>query len=52
LPQIDLELVADCKAQNPNFGQRVAPPSQAVEPPAASPPPPAATPQLAPAPQT
>jgi hypothetical protein len=22
LPQINLQLVADCKAQNPNFGQR------------------------------
>jgi hypothetical protein len=29
LPKIDLQLVADCKAQNPNFGQRNAPPSQA-----------------------
>jgi hypothetical protein len=32
LPQINLQLVADCKAQNPNFGQRIAPPSQAVQP--------------------
>jgi hypothetical protein len=32
LPQIDLRLVADCKVQNPNFGQRVVPPSQAGEP--------------------
>src|SRR5947208_4220544 len=33
LPQIDPRLVADCKVQNPNFGQRVAPPSKAGEPP-------------------
>ena len=26
LPEIDLQLVADCKAQNPNFGQRRASP--------------------------
>jgi len=36
LPKIDLQLVADCKAQNPNFGQRNAPPSQAAQPPAQS----------------
>jgi hypothetical protein len=53
LPQIDLQLVADCKAQNPNFGQRIAPPSQAVQPLGeASPPQPPATPQVAPAPRT
>src|SRR5262249_51376269 len=53
LPQINLQLVADCKAQNPNFGQRNAPPSQAPQPPMeASPLPRAATPQGAPAPQT
>jgi hypothetical protein len=36
LPQINPQLVADCKAQNPNFGQRKRnpPPSQATEPPA------------------
>jgi len=33
LPQINLQLVADCKAQNPNFGQRNALPSQAGQPP-------------------
>jgi len=50
LPQINLQLVADCKAQNPNFGQRNAPPSQAARPPVeASPFPRAATPQVAPA---
>ena len=36
LPQINPQLVADCKAQNPNFGQRNAPPSQAAQPPAQS----------------
>ena len=52
LPKIDLQLVADCKAQNPNFGQRNAPPSQAAQPPARSSPlPRAATPQGAPAQQ-
>jgi hypothetical protein len=50
LPQINLQLVADCKVQNPNFGQRNAPPSQAARPPVeASPFPRAATPQVAPA---
>jgi hypothetical protein len=44
LPQIDQQLVADCKAQNPNFGQRNAPPSQATEPPPASAPAPTAVP--------
>jgi hypothetical protein len=33
LPQIDPKLVADCKVQNPNFGQRVARPPQPGEPP-------------------
>jgi hypothetical protein len=43
LPLINLQFVADCKAQNPNFGQRNALPSQAVEPPVQiSPPQPAA----------
>jgi hypothetical protein len=52
LPKIDLQLVADCKAQNPNLGQRHAPPSQAAQPPAQSSPlPRAATPQVAPAQQ-
>ena len=32
LPQIDPKLVADCKTQNPNFGQRVARPPQPPEP--------------------
>ena len=32
LPQIDPKLVADCKVQNPNFGQRVARPLQPGEP--------------------
>src|SRR5215467_10511921 len=32
LPQIDPKLVADCKIQNPNFGQRVARPPQPGEP--------------------
>jgi hypothetical protein len=50
LPQIDGQLVADCKAQNPNFGQRATPPLQATEPSArVSPLPQAASPQLAPA---
>ena len=46
LPQINPQLVADCKAQNPNFGQgnRNAPlPSQPVEPPAQTNPPPPRT---------
>ena len=34
LPQIDQALVAECKAQNPNFGQRKAAPSQTAEQPA------------------
>ena len=36
LPKIDPQLVADCKAQNPNFGQRNATPSQAAPPPGQS----------------
>ena len=32
LPQIDPKLVADCKMQNPNFGQRLARPPQPAEP--------------------
>jgi hypothetical protein len=59
LPQIDPQLVADCKAQNPNFGQRRAGPTRtteraapAAEPPVqASPPPPAAAPQPVPQPR-
>ena len=42
LPQINPQLVADCKAQNPNFGRsnrNAPPPSQAVEPPAQTNPP-------------
>jgi hypothetical protein len=50
LPRIDLQLLSDCKAQNPNFGQRNALPSQTAQPPVeASPLPRAATPQGAPA---
>jgi hypothetical protein len=50
LPPINLQLVADCKALNPNFGQRNALPSQAGQPPVeASPLPRGATPQVAPA---
>jgi hypothetical protein len=49
LPPINLQLVADCKAQNPNFGQRNALPLQTGQPPVeASPLPRAATPQVAP----
>jgi len=40
LPQIDSQIVAACRARNPNFGQRKAPPADAAPP---SPPPPAAT---------
>jgi hypothetical protein len=38
LPQISPQLVADCRSQSPNFGQRKrnVPPSQATEPPAQS----------------
>jgi hypothetical protein len=41
LPQTDPGLVADCRAQNPNFGQRTAPASKAGEPPAQASPRPA-----------
>src|SRR6266851_4259210 len=47
LPQIDLQLVAACKARNPNFGQRNAPPADAAAP---IPPPPAGTEPTAAAP--
>ena len=40
LPQIDPKLVADCKIQNPNFGQRVARPPQPGEPAIQASPPP------------
>jgi hypothetical protein len=50
VPQLDFQLVADCKAQNPNFGQGNAPPSPAAQAPVGgSPLPRAATPQVAPA---
>jgi hypothetical protein len=45
LPNIDPQLVADCKAQNPNFGQRDARPSQAAQPPGQASPLPRAAPQ-------
>jgi hypothetical protein len=45
LPQIDPQLVADCKVQNPNFGQRIATPSQAAQPPGQSSPLPRGTSQ-------
>jgi arylsulfatase A-like enzyme len=50
LPQIDPQLVAACKASNPNFAQGNAPPAQTGTPP--NPPPPAASgpTTLAPAP--
>jgi len=49
LPQIDLQLVAECKAQNPSFGQGNAAPSQAAPPPVQTTPLPGApTPQEAP----
>src|SRR5262249_46766418 len=45
-PKIALQLLVQCKAQNPNLGQRNAPPSQAAQPPAQSGPlPRAVTPQ-------
>jgi hypothetical protein len=44
LPHIDASLIADCKTQNPKFGQRRAPPSQAAEPQTGAPAP-AASPQ-------
>jgi hypothetical protein len=40
LPQIDPKVVADCKIQNPNFGQRVARPPQPGESPIQASPPP------------
>jgi len=40
LPQIDPQIVAACKARNPDFGQRNAPPAGAAPP---NPPPPART---------
>jgi N-acetylglucosamine-6-sulfatase len=40
LPQIDPQIIAACKARNPNFGQRNGPPPDAAP---ANPPPPAAT---------
>ena len=46
LPEIDLQLVADCKAQNPNFGQRRASPVPAGD--SANPTPPIEPPQVAP----
>jgi hypothetical protein len=46
LPEIDLQLVADCKAQNPNFGQRRASPAPAGD--SASPAPAIAPLQVAP----
>jgi hypothetical protein len=48
LPKVDMRLVADCKVQNPNFGQRMAPrtPEPTVQ---ASPR--ATNPQVAPTPQ-
>jgi hypothetical protein len=49
LPPIDLQLVANCKARNPNFGQRNALPETVTEPGTqAGPIPPAASPQVAP----
>jgi N-acetylglucosamine-6-sulfatase len=53
LPQIDPQLVAACKAQNPSFGERGqkrAPPDAA--PPAATPPPPATPPAGGPTPRS
>jgi hypothetical protein len=47
LPKIDLGLVADCKVQSPNFGQRMAPRWQTAEPPMVESPR-VATPQVAP----
>ncbi len=51
LPQVDPQLVASCKLENPRFGQRQAPGSAAGEQPSpASPPPPAAIAQNTPTP--
>jgi N-acetylglucosamine-6-sulfatase len=47
LPQIDPQIVAACKARNPNFGQRNAPPADAAPP---APPPPADPTAATPAP--
>jgi hypothetical protein len=50
LPQVDPQLVASCRLENPRFGQPQAPSSAVDEqPPLASPPPPAATAQSMPA---
>jgi hypothetical protein len=43
LPAVDPQLVAECRAQNPNFGQRNAPPGPAMAPPAQTIAPPAPT---------
>jgi hypothetical protein len=48
LPQVDAQLVASCKTQNPNFGQGPAPRPQRPPRPAASPPPPTSEPAPAP----
>jgi len=32
LPQVEPQLVAECKARNPRFGQRNAPPSEPISP--------------------
>jgi len=49
LPKVNPQLVADCKASNPSFGQPKAPAPQPVaQPVPASPPPPAVTAQNAP----
>jgi len=51
LPAIDPQLVAACKAQNPNFGQGKGAPAPAVRAPAPPPAAPAGEPPSAPAPQ-
>src|SRR5215472_7083601 len=48
LPQIDPKLVADCKIQNPNFGQRVARPPEPGEPAIQASPPPQDSPSAKP----
>jgi hypothetical protein len=50
LPQIDQGLIAECKTQNPKFGQRNAPPSQqgGAPPTQGSSSPPATSPQAVP----
>jgi arylsulfatase A-like enzyme len=52
LPAVDPQLVAQCRAQNPNFGQRNAPPGPAMAPPAQTiaPPAPAIAPPAQPEP--